>query len=89
VPQREKFTLPVRPFLYTLDQVAHLLSMALPYLKEKYIWYDGREVGARDSDKLCAHNIAHPTQPPEWRVSEREFIRWLRRKKFKVYERAL
>lgn len=86
--KREWVGLPPRPFLYTVDQVAAILSLTPGNVKRLYLWYDGRQVGVRPKDKLRAVNIAGEDDRPEWRISEQELIRWLRLKGFKYYERA-
>jgi hypothetical protein len=79
--------LPPRPFLYTEDQIAGIIGVQANTVKTRYLWYEGREVGAADIDKMIARNIAPATDKPEWRVAEGELVRWLRRKGFKFYER--
>jgi hypothetical protein len=78
--------LPPRVFLYTLDQVALMLSVAEARVKNTYVYYEGRSTGFRSVDLMLAVNIAKRHEAPEWRISEREFIRWLTQKGFKVYE---
>lgn len=85
--QAEAVGLPPRLFLYTLDQVSTMLGVELPYLKNVYIYYEGRSIGI-SRDRLGARNIAPSGVTPEWRVSETELIRWFRFKRFKVYERG-
>jgi hypothetical protein len=80
--------LPIRPFLYTLDQVATLLGLEVRVLKDKYIHFDDRSLGVHHRDTLLARNIAPSGETPEWRVAEKEFTRWLRHKRFRIYERA-
>ena len=79
--------LPMRPFLYTQDQIAGLLSCELPSVN-RWTHYDGRSVGARPADLMLARNIANDGDKPEWRVAEGELIRWLKRKGFKFYDRG-
>lgn len=82
----ENVGLPIRPFLYTLEQVATLISMRMQTLMNQYIYFEGRNTGTKSVHLLLARNIAKPTDKPEWRVAEREFIRWLRVKGFRIYE---
>lgn len=84
----DKVGLPVRPFLYTPDQIAGLIAVDTKAVKEKYLWYDGRSVGPRPKDKMTARNIAPEGERPQWRVAERELVRWLRVKGFRFYERT-
>jgi hypothetical protein len=79
--------LPIRPFLFTVDQIATLLSAHEQTVKDS-LFYDGRSTGRQPKDKMIARNIAIPGARPEWRVSEQELIRWMRFKNFKVYERG-
>lgn len=79
--------LPVRPFLYTLDQIATLLVLEEPSLLRS-IHFEGRTPGARHITKMVARNIAPTGESPEWRIAEREFVRWLRVKGFRFYERG-
>lgn len=88
MPGREKIELPPRPFFYTLDQVATLLSMSENHLKSTMVFYQGRSVGVAKSDMLKARSIAKVDEPPDWRISEAELLRWLRARGFRVYERA-
>lgn len=82
----ERMGLPVRPFLYTLDQLATLLSMSQGNLMNQYIYFEGRTTGVRSVHLIAARNIAKPGEKAEWRVAERELIRWLKTKGFRVYE---
>lgn len=88
VTNAQKIGLPIRPFLYTLDQVAELLQVQLPRLKSNYLHYEGRHVGVRPYDKLRSHNIAPDGDKPDWRITEMELVRWLRFKGFKIYTKG-
>lgn len=78
----------MRPFLYTLDQISTLLNVQLRYLETSYIYFDRRSTGLPSRDLIVAHNIAPPELKPDWRVSEKELVRWMKRKGFKYYDRA-
>ena len=80
--------LPPKPFLYTLDQVAYLLSLDEQTLKNHYLHYEGRSVGAASRERIIARNIAPSGVKPEWRVAERELIRYMKFKGFRYYERG-
>jgi hypothetical protein len=80
--------LPMKPFLYTLDQVSALLEVEIDALYKHYIYYQGRSTGGVRKDLLIAHNIAPHDLKPDWRVGEKELVRWLRRKGFRYYDRA-
>lgn len=80
--------LPPRPFLYTLDQIASLLSIEMVHLRNNYIHFDGLSVGARRPDFLLARNIAPIGKPTDWRVAEQDFARWLKRKGWRLHPRG-
>lgn len=82
--QRANINLPVRPFLYTIDQVAVILNLAEVTVRENYLHLAGRTPGVQSKDTILAHNISPFDRKPEWRVEERELIRWLKRKGFRV-----
>lgn len=84
----KQFGLPLRVFLYTLDQIATMVQVDLHNLRTHYIHYEERSVSFRPHGKMSARNIASDGEKPEWRVAEKEFIRWLRYKGFKVYNRT-
>lgn len=80
--------LPPREFFYTLDQIAYLLDITEPYLKNNLIHYEGRSVGFPSRHVMVAVNMAPEGETPEWRVAERHFKRWLRFKGYKFYDRG-
>lgn len=84
----EKIGLPARPFLYTLDQISVLLDVPEDQLKRAYIHFEGRSIGVAARRQLLARNIAPDDQSPDWRVTERELIRWFKTVGFKFYERG-
>lgn len=85
----ETVGLPVRSFLYTLDQVAYLLNLSLDNVqKSGKVYYAGRSTGAKSPDRMMARDIAGPNESPDWRIAEQELLRWMKRKGYKVYERA-
>jgi hypothetical protein len=53
-----------------------------------YVHLEGRTIGLPGRDQFIARNIAPDDKKPEWRVAEREFIRWLKRRGFKYYDRG-
>ena len=79
--------LPVRVFLYTLDQIATILQVEEKDLR-KYVHFQDRSVGARPLDMMQARNIAPAGEKPEWRVADRELERWLSRRGFRIYVRG-
>lgn len=82
----EKIGLPPRPFLYTIDQIASILSMRESVVHQRHIYHEGRDIGRRSPHEMLAHNIAPPNDKPDWRVSEQELLRWMRLKGFKYYD---
>lgn len=83
----DRIELPPRDFLYTLDQIATLTEIPLDTLKRSYIFYEGRNVGVCPKTKLKARDISADTKP-DWRVTERGFVQWLRFKGFKYHSRS-
>ncbi len=84
-PPKARIALPIRPFLYTLDQVAAMLSVREDTLREQYLYFEGRSTGTRVG-KMTARNIAPDTAPPDWRIAEHVFRNYLKSKGFTVYE---
>lgn len=80
--------MPLRPFLYTLDQLSILLDVEESRIRAGYVHFEGRSIGAATRHKMIARNIAPANEKPEWRVAERELIRFLKFKGFKIYERS-
>lgn len=77
--------LPIRPFLYTLDQVATLLDLEVKDMRDR-LYLHGADTGLRPKDRMKAVNIGS-IEHPDWRVAEHEFVRWLRYKGYRYYER--
>lgn len=84
----DKIGLPPRPFLYTLDQLSVMLDIPEERIRKGYIYFEGRSIGSRHKDLMVARNIAPANERPDWRVAEREFVRWMRTKGYRYYERA-
>lgn len=80
--------LPTKAFLYTVDQIAYMLGATEATIKSTHLHYEGREIMPCPNGKMLAHNIAPEGMKPDWRVAENEFIRWLRFKGFRVYNRT-
>jgi|SRR5690606_29567355 len=87
--RRDPVGLPARVFLFTLDQISVMLDMPERQIAAKYIYFEGRSIGARRRDLMIARNIAPPDEKPEWRVAERELIRWMKSKGFRYYDRGM
>lgn len=86
---RKALGLPPRPFLYTLDQIGVILSIEQTTLKRNgMLYFQGRQPGRPLPDELRCVNIASGIKDaPDWRVEERELIRWMKRKGFRYVDR--
>lgn len=83
----DKVGLPIRPFLYSPDQIASILGVTENTVRTVYLFYDRRSIGRPSPNLMTARNITPDARDkPEWRVAEKELIRWLKRKGFKVHE---
>lgn len=81
--------LPVRTFLYTLEQIAYMLNLdEATFVRRGFLHFTGVSIGTPPPDLIAARNIAQPDADPIWRVSEQELVRWLKRKGFHVYLRG-
>lgn len=91
--------LPPRAFLYTIDQIAELLSVTPRQVRDNYLYFDGVNVGSIPPRRMLARNIDPEYSPPsyafpegkgkaEWRVAENELIRWLKVMGFRIYDRG-
>lgn len=87
-PDPRTVGLPIRPILWTLDQIATMVGSKLETLKQHYVHYDGRSVGVRKHKRLLARNIAEAGEKPDWRVAEAELLRWMKACGFRIYERG-
>jgi hypothetical protein len=58
-------------------------------LRKNLIYFEGRSIGLPGKGRILARNISPEDKPPDWRVTERELIRWFRTKGFKYYERGV
>lgn len=81
--------LPPTIFLYTLDQLATLLNITQLTMEVSYIYFDGRSPGKHDRSLIRAVNIAPLDKRPEWRVDQRELVRWMKRKKIIYYDSSV
>lgn len=87
-PDRASVGLPTRPFLFTLDQISVMLEVRQETIERSYIYFQGRSIGRRTIDLMLANNVAPPNEKAEWRVAEREFIRWMKVKGWRYYDRG-
>jgi hypothetical protein len=86
-PKPESVGLPPRTFLYTLDQIAEMVAIPLPTLRQRYVYFDGHSIGALKRSMLLARNIS-PDDQADWRVAEAELIRWMKFKRFRFHARG-
>lgn len=80
--------MPVRVFMYTVDQISVMTQIDEASLHRSYIYHEGRDVGSRKAHEMLARNVAPPGEKAEWRIVDREFIRWLKGRGFRYYERG-
>lgn len=81
--RRSDIEMPVRIFLYRLDQVAFMLDMPEATLRAKHLYLVGRTAGRRNPHYLVARNVAPPDAvKKDWRIAENELVRWMRVKGF-------
>lgn len=82
--------LPIRQFMYTIDQIAHMLNCQESTLYNSYLWYTGRDHGLPGT-KLKAVNIA-PLEDgvkADWRVTEEDFFFWLKQRHITFHEQRI
>ena len=84
----EGLGLPPRVFFYTVDQICGILELDENYVKKNMLHYEGRSAGIAPRGKLRAINVAPPGEKPEWRISERSLMRYLKAAGMKFYERG-
>lgn len=80
--------LPPRPILYTLDQIATILAVDMVSMRQR-VYFVGRTTVRRVPKMVAAHNISPPTIVPDWRVSEKELVRFFKECGFRVHRRGL
>ena len=86
---RDKVGLPPRAFLYTIDQIAAMIEVDLVAMKRRYIHFEGKTLGGKRPEKMLARTLEPESgRASDWRVTEREFIRWLQFKGFRLYSRG-
>lgn len=85
---QKEVNVPVRVFLYTLDQIGGMIGIAPDLLAKGFVYFDHRSIGVKRQWQMMARNIAGPDSDPEWRIADKEFIRWMRNRGFRVIERG-
>ena len=83
-----KIGIPVRVFLFTVDQLSVMLDIDENSLRQTHLYFEGRSIGSKKKSLMVARNIAGENEKPDWRVTEREFVRWMKMKGFRYYERG-
>lgn len=78
--------LPPRVFLYTVDQISMLTGISEQALYQSHLYMEGRTIGIKRPHDMTARNVAKPDDKPDWRIAEKEFIRWMKLKGFKFYD---
>jgi hypothetical protein len=76
--------LPTVTFLYTIDQIAAMVGHEYNSFVGRFVFFHLRNTRPKRPDEMLARNIAKPGDPPDWRIPQAEFVRWLRFKGFKV-----
>ena len=84
IDKPESVGLPAITFLYTMDQIAAMLGITQDQLTDRYLYYHMRSTGKQRPSQMRTVNIAQPEDKPDWRITQREFIRWLRAMGIKV-----
>jgi hypothetical protein len=85
----EAVGLPATPFFYHLDQCAEFMQLTEEQFISSYVWFLGRSTGVKSPRKLKAVNMQpNPDNPPDWRISEGELVRWMKMLGYKVYSRG-
>lgn len=84
MPPKIRIALPVRIFLYTLDQLAALLNVDEDTLRTRYLYFRGLSTGVQ-GNRMMARNIEpDPGEKARWRVAESEVLKYLRNKGFTI-----
>jgi len=65
-----------------------MLEMDEKTIKRTILHYEGRSPGIAPRGKMKAINLSPEGETPEWRVSEQAFVRYLRSKGIRFYERG-
>jgi hypothetical protein len=85
---RERLGLPPRIFFYTPEQIATMLELELPYVKNTLLFYEKREPGIVPKNRIRAINVAPEGETPVWRISEVSLIQYLKSRGIRFYERG-
>lgn len=80
--------LPLREFLFTLDQLALILNIAERTLTAQYIYFDGVSAGTM-TGRMIARDISQDPNQRDWRVAESSFRSFCRKRGWTVVEPKL
>lgn len=83
---RHAIGLPPLLFTFTVDQIASMLSVDEKRVRTHYLFYQGRSVGRQDPRQMKAVNISLHDKLPEWRIAQREFVRYCRKVGFSGHD---
>lgn len=83
-----RIELPLREFLYTLDQLALILNISQNMLATQYVYFEGVSAGTR-TGRMSARDISQDPGRRDWRVAESSFRAFLRRRGWTVVEPRL
>lgn len=78
--------LPPLVFFYTVDQLASMLNVSEDTIMLKYLFFNGRSTGMKKRHEMKAINISPEDEKPNWRVSAKEFVAFLKRMGVSTYE---
>lgn len=77
--------LPLREFLYTLDQLALILNITQNTLATQYLYFEGVSTGTRVG-RMSARDISLDPNRRDWRVAESSFRLFCTRRGWTVVE---
>lgn len=85
-----KIGLPVRPFLYTIDQISVMTGIDERTILTTHCFFQQRSIGRPTPDLLKVRDLnqGKPGLKPDWRVLDTEFVRWMKSKGFRYYEKG-
>ena len=88
MPRGIRIELPLREFLYTLDQLALILNVTENALAVQYLYFEGVSAGTRVG-RMSARDISQDPKQRDWRVAESSFRLFCSRRGWTVVEPRL
>lgn len=76
----------MRPFFFTVDQIATLTGLSIQQVRAA-LFRSGESIGIQPRDEMLAVNLAPRGDADEWRVEEKELLRWLRHRGYSILTR--